>query len=338
MADETLDMSRGVYRRIYSGAITGKRINAVSPLAELCFWRLHMVADDFGNFIADPEMLVCAAFPRRVREVTPDVVFGCIQELIQVKLVRLYENGDEYGHIIGFCDRQPKSRNGRRIRRNPKPPWDDMTDEDIDITYKGNPGETGGNQGPGNPGANETQVDPSGRSHSDTEPEPEHHSHTDTDTESHPEQPPNQTGGNPEEEVEVDGSGTGSSGLVRTRYHGKILFESVMSPLVGWEDESRHPPKSAKYNRDLVCLNAWYNERVWPEGQDEIGQVRLAQVVEEAAKAPTMSKNPMAYMGNFTGKFVEEDLKLEQAKDAQLRKEIQEEGWPNQGQPSRKNF
>lgn len=108
-----------------------------------------------------------------------------------------------------------------------------------------------------------------------------------------------------EQTEEEEGTGTGTPGLVQSRFHGKILFEAALEPLLGWEDGTRHPPKSPKYNRDLVCLDKWFNDRVWPEAQDAVGQVRLAQIVEEAKKAPKVSKNPMAYIGNKTKPWVQ---------------------------------
>jgi hypothetical protein len=46
----TVDLVRGVYCRIYASATKGRRINSVSIMAELLFWRLHLIADDFGAF------------------------------------------------------------------------------------------------------------------------------------------------------------------------------------------------------------------------------------------------------------------------------------------------
>ncbi len=193
----------------------------------------------------------------------------------------------------------------------------------VPVESKTTPGESATLEipvSPGESGRSDTDTD----SHSEPEPEPHSQPHSD------PEQKP------PEEKVEAPSAGTGTKtgGLVQSRYHGKILFESVMTPLLGVEDGTMHAPKSPKYNRDLVCLDAWYNERVWPPGQDTIGQARLTESVEAASKAMKMSTNPMAYMGDFTGRFAQEDARVAMAEDNLLRAE----GLPNAGLPERRAF
>ncbi len=122
MSDLDLDLTRGIYRRIYAGATKGKRINAVSLLAEVLFWRLHLVADDFGRFEADPYLLHCAALPRR-RSISESDIAGALAELEGENLVVRYEvSGEPYGLIRDFEEMQPAGKNGRRIQRYPSPP------------------------------------------------------------------------------------------------------------------------------------------------------------------------------------------------------------------------
>jgi hypothetical protein len=162
MSETECDMTRGVYRRLYAGALKGRRINAVSPLAELAFWRLHMVADDFGVFEADPELVRVQAFPRR-SAFTVKQVAGWIEELRAGELVRLAEvNRELYGEIAGFLELQPAPKNGRRIRRFPPLPM---------VPF----GESGGI--PGNPGES------GGTTCSDTHTHTHTHTHTEADTE-----------------------------------------------------------------------------------------------------------------------------------------------------------
>ena len=63
--DAVTDLTRGVYRRLYSGFIKGQRINKLSLQAEAWFWRVFAVADDFGNCEAEPELLRASTAGRR---------------------------------------------------------------------------------------------------------------------------------------------------------------------------------------------------------------------------------------------------------------------------------
>lgn len=121
-------MTSGLYRRIYAGFLTGKRINSISIEAEAWFWRLHAIADDFGNLHGDSKLLCSLASPRRT--VTVKQVSGWAQELIGAGLIVSYQaNQDSYFNIVGFDDKQPAGKNGKRTKRFP-----DMT--------KVNPGES----------------------------------------------------------------------------------------------------------------------------------------------------------------------------------------------------
>ena len=118
--DNTTDMVLGVYRRIYAGFLTGKRSNRVSLEAEAWFWRLHAIADDFGNLIGDPLMLSRIAAPRR--SVTVEHVVRMNGELATERLIAEYTVDDEpYINIVGFQHKQPAGKNGKRIRKCPDP-------------------------------------------------------------------------------------------------------------------------------------------------------------------------------------------------------------------------
>jgi hypothetical protein len=119
MPSEYTDLTRGIYRRIYSGFLHGKRINSVSIEAEAWFWRVHSLADDFGNFRADPEVLRAEASPKR--RVSAAKVAGWMQELASARLVTPYAvDGDPFAHIEGFVELQPaSSKNGKRTQRCP---------------------------------------------------------------------------------------------------------------------------------------------------------------------------------------------------------------------------
>jgi len=107
MSTSVIDMKRGVYRRIYSGATHGGRINQVGDGAERLFWRLHMICDDFGNCRADPVITKASAMPL-VARATPKRIQAWLDELVAVGLILTYDaGGDAYVHIDGFEDSQP---------------------------------------------------------------------------------------------------------------------------------------------------------------------------------------------------------------------------------------
>jgi len=143
MAGEVVDMTSGVYRRVYAGYITGHRINGLSLEAEAWFWRLNAVADDYGNMRAEPSLLVAETVG--LRQIKTEKVLGLVDEIVSAGLAYRYSVGrDQYLHIVGFEERQPCGRNGRRFKRHPMHP-------DAPSCVSGNPGESGGIQN--NPGA-----------------------------------------------------------------------------------------------------------------------------------------------------------------------------------------
>lgn len=136
-----MSSAHGIYRRIYGGFLDGRRINSVSMCAEAWFWRLHALADDFGNLPADARWLAPSAAPRR-RDVSPEQAETWLQELVAIRLVSLYEVDDRrYAHIIGFEALQPAGKNGRRIQKNPlhPPESDPATCDGGTLGILGNP-------------------------------------------------------------------------------------------------------------------------------------------------------------------------------------------------------
>lgn len=114
--DAVTDLTRGVYRRIYSGFITGQRINKLSLNAEAWFWRVMATADDFGNAPADPDL--CRAATAGRRSVTSKQIAGWLKEMKTVGLITLYRaKGEWFLHIVGFEESQPAGKNGKRIMR-----------------------------------------------------------------------------------------------------------------------------------------------------------------------------------------------------------------------------
>lgn len=144
-----VDLTKGVYRRIFAGFVRGKRICSVSIGAEAWFWRLMMLADDFGNLAAEPVALRNDAQGLRTVNVAKSEEW--VKELAATNppLIRLYRaDGDRFIHIERFDELQPAGKNGRRIKRC-KGPGED-----------GASWESGFNQGkPGVPSPSDTEDD-----------------------------------------------------------------------------------------------------------------------------------------------------------------------------------
>jgi hypothetical protein len=119
MKATTVDMKRGVYRRIYAGYIFGKRINSVSVGAEAWFWRIMVTCDDFGNRRGNPELVHRDA--AGLRAVTLAQSKAWVQELVAARLLVPYEVGGEpYLHVDGFDELQPANKNGKRHEKHPR--------------------------------------------------------------------------------------------------------------------------------------------------------------------------------------------------------------------------
>lgn len=181
----TLDMTEGVYRRIYAGFLKNKKINSVSWMAEAWFWRLVVLADDYGNIDGDMRWLTVNAAPKR--EVDTKQAKILTDELRSAGLIMFYQvDGEDFINIPGFIDRQPANKNGRRIKRVPRPedgrggesegirvnPGESKEMQTSPVqTPSGNPGESGGirvNAGESSPSDSDSDSD------SDTESDSPH--------------------------------------------------------------------------------------------------------------------------------------------------------------------
>lgn len=226
MSTSTVDMTKGVYRRLYSGFIRGKRINRVSIGAEAWFWRLHALADDFGNLEADPNSLHVDMAPRR--RVTRAQCTRWVNELVKEKLIRLYEvDGEHFIHIRDFLKYQPAGRNGKRIKK-------------CDA-----PGESGGIRV--HPEKSGCVVRP------ETEDEKHSHKHTETEKQTDAVDSPDS---NPDDI-------SCSSSLSRPR--AQILFHDAIEPLFGRDGGTRHPTTSPQWQADQTCARRWFDD-MFPEG------------------------------------------------------------------------
>lgn len=147
MAETTTDMTMGVYRRLYSAIIHGRRINSVSDSAELLFLRLLVLADDFGNLQGDPVLIKSNGFPRRSWSVRK--IEAALSELVnsgdenQRALVTKYTaNGETYLHITNFENTQPSGKNGKRIQRWPVNPGESRCDQNTSKEHKNTQADT----------------------------------------------------------------------------------------------------------------------------------------------------------------------------------------------------
>ncbi len=116
-------MTRGVYRRLYSGLLTSRKVNSVSIEVEHWFVRLLLLVDDYGNIRSEWRWLAINASP--VREVTKEQAEAWTMALVRAGLVELYQcQGDMFVHVVGFVSYQPGGKNGKRVARWPVYPGD----------------------------------------------------------------------------------------------------------------------------------------------------------------------------------------------------------------------
>ncbi len=151
MPKTTDDAVRNLYRRHYASYIRGRRINLLTLEAEAWFWRLHDIADDFGNLEGDPLLCYARTVGGRRSTVTPEMVEGWIGEMITVGLIVRYEaDAGIFLHFLGFTKLQPAGKNGRRVRQFPSPHFSEVeidasslpTTNTTSKGIQGNPGES----------------------------------------------------------------------------------------------------------------------------------------------------------------------------------------------------
>lgn len=133
MTETVTDLTKGVYRRLYSGFTKGQRINRLSLQAEAWFWRILATVDDFGNGDADPELCRDATVGRR-RGVTAKQISLWLREMKDAGLINFYTvKGEPFLHVVGFEATQPAGKNGRRIRRFEPPGESGGIQENPDV-------------------------------------------------------------------------------------------------------------------------------------------------------------------------------------------------------------
>lgn len=101
---------------------TSDTLPRVSLQAECLFYRLIVLADDFGRYHGEPHLLYAHAFGNRIGQVSVEQVGAWLGELANAGLVRLYEAGGRpYVELITFG-----AHNLRRATASkfPAPPTD----------------------------------------------------------------------------------------------------------------------------------------------------------------------------------------------------------------------
>jgi len=105
-------------RIIKESALTSGSLRKLSAEAERLFWRLVVVADDFGRFIANPAVVKAKCFPLRVDEFKTPMVQKWLQEIVNGEMVTIYEvDLTLYGQFNNF-----EKHNGKRRAKHSKYP------------------------------------------------------------------------------------------------------------------------------------------------------------------------------------------------------------------------
>jgi len=117
---DSVDLTFGNWRKVYTGIRTSKKLNAVSIEAGYWYINLLLVVDDFGNTLAEWRYLAVTVYP--MRDVSSAQAEAWTNEIVSVGLAVLYEvRGERYLHLLGFRERQ-KTKNGKPVRKHPAYP------------------------------------------------------------------------------------------------------------------------------------------------------------------------------------------------------------------------
>ncbi len=79
-------------RLLKESICTSRDINALSPEEEVFFYRIIVNCDDYGYLEADPSILRSRCFPRRINEVTDDLICKWLRMLVDRGLVVVFRD------------------------------------------------------------------------------------------------------------------------------------------------------------------------------------------------------------------------------------------------------
>jgi uncharacterized phage protein (TIGR02220 family) len=110
------------YRLLNERIILSKKINSVSEGAEVLYYRLIVLADDFGRYHASPAVIKGKAFTLR-KKVSESMIKARLGELWRLRLIDLYQAADEevYLEIKRFENEQRFRADVRRRKDFPDP-------------------------------------------------------------------------------------------------------------------------------------------------------------------------------------------------------------------------
>ena len=101
-------------RFIKESCRSSKSLASLTDKAERVFWRLVTVADDYGRFEADPEILQADLFKRVDSRPSIAEVGACLQMITEARMLVLYEQaGKQYGQFTNFSQGEPRAKHSK---------------------------------------------------------------------------------------------------------------------------------------------------------------------------------------------------------------------------------
>ncbi len=103
-------------RSIYPEACRSRKLAALTPAAERCWWRLQTHLDDAGRSEDEPDIFASVLF-QVMRDVTPGMVDRWLWEMAEHELIERYTvNGTDYLAVVRWGDFQhPQKPKASRI-------------------------------------------------------------------------------------------------------------------------------------------------------------------------------------------------------------------------------
>jgi len=119
-------------RDIRESALTSKTLAKLSHGGERFFWRLTLVADDFGRFEAEEMVLLARCYPAMLDRVKVKDVRGWLGELVAAALVKLYRVGEKtFGFFMTWAKHQ---RQRAKESKYPSPASADICRQPLTYT------------------------------------------------------------------------------------------------------------------------------------------------------------------------------------------------------------
>jgi hypothetical protein len=120
--------------RLLKNTTLSEKVNMLSFQAEVLFYRLIMVADDWGGFFATPKIVKANCFPLKTDTIRDADIARWIDEIEKAGVIVVYTVADkDYLRIVDFGQRLRTKRS-----KYPEPPTDLLT---IDSNVRTNDGE-----------------------------------------------------------------------------------------------------------------------------------------------------------------------------------------------------